>query len=286
MRHGTLLVAVVAIGLVLGGCGAAPEAVKEKTAAGEPASASPVFESPIRVATNGRADVLFLLEQASRWRRDIPRNFLQELEDKVGLYSEGRQLLRKFALVRNELFERQKKLLAKPTFDAPLGPSGIFPAATDDLASRFWNAVLGSPAQRLGQALSGLMESQDAELVSRAVARFGPKAAKLVARDEQFAEALRAWSAKLRSIDVWKEIERFCLFAGVSPGGLSPVVVPVWAPRTAPLQATAYGGTVVVTVPDGEQPGPAHALLALHEIGRMVLARMPAADKVRLTRLV
>lgn len=286
MRHLCLpWVTALTLSLLLAACAS--------TRPASPAAATSAAKTTTRPAgivietkDSSRAQALYLLEQASLWRQGMPRAFRRALDDLVGLDSESRTLLRKFAFIRNELAERERRQRKKPTFAEPFGSAGLWPAGHAVLVEKFWRAVLACPRPGdLPRSLAGLLPEEDAALVSKALERINGFVSQVIRRPPDWSKEIADFGRRLNTTRLTGLLERFAAFVGVKTTGLRLAVLPVWAPEDADLTAAAYGDTIVVTVRQDEKPGLQHALLVVHEVGRRLLARLPAERKVRLTAI-
>jgi hypothetical protein len=127
------------------------------------------------------------------------------------------------------------------------------------------------------------MEPADAEHVAKALARLAPRAGELIAQHGKYAKQTETLGQMLQNEQVTKLIDATARFAQVDMQGVSFRVHPVWAPERAAFEAIAYGDRILVTLPEGKPVGPGHAALVVHEMGRRILARMPAEKKAMYT---
>ena len=279
-------VTAAALSLLLAACASTAPSRPGPAAAEAATEAARRSGIVIGIRDASRAQALYLLEQASLWRQGMPRTFQRALDDLVGLDSETRTLLRKFAFIRNDLAERERRQLIKPTFAEPCGSSGLWPPGHPGLVEKFWQAVLDcQQAGDLPRRLAGLLPAADASLVTRALARITELVPQVVSRPADWNSELDGFGRRLSTARLGSLLDRFAAFLGVDSGGLRFTVLPVWAPEDADLAAAAYGDNIVVTVRQDEKPGLEHALLVLHEVGRRLLARLPTSVKVRLSAI-
>jgi hypothetical protein len=281
----TLLLAALAAA-----CGApqtVPENAPEAAPAATPsASASAAAAAPsgptlrIEVRPSVMAHVLYLAEEASGWRPGSSRAFRTALEDRFGLEDADRELLKKYALIRAEIAAKARKESPEPSFEDPFGPEGRFPPARADLQDRYVAAVLASPEPAaLTRSLAGIVEPQDAEVVSALLSRLAPRAGQLLVPVQNYAAESQALQAALSGPAVQQLLSAFWTFAQIPPETLSLQVHPVWAPPDADFEAMLLGQRVLVTMPEGRAGGLQPAALVAHEAGRFLLSRLPPAQK-------
>jgi hypothetical protein len=274
-----VLLGMVVSGLLSGACGPAREEVVV------PAEAAVGPEAlKIRAGYSITADVLRLVEGVSLWRRGMDRTYHKSFEQYFGLDGTDRQLLRKFAFARSELEEKFQKEKTRPSFEKPFGPEGLFPSGQASLVERFWTAVMRAdhPAS-VARSMAGIMEPADAEAVAAALVRLAPRAGELIQQHGGYQKEVAALRGMMEHEQIQKLIEALGRFAGVDTAGIEFLVHPVWAPEGSAFEAVAYGDRILVNLPEGKPISPVHGALVIHEIGRRLLARMPADKKAFLT---
>lgn len=279
MKKLSRILLVIGSGLLAASCGPAREevVVPAGTAAGPEAL-------QIRVGYSVTADVLRLVEGVSLWRRGMERDYHKSFEQYFGLDGGDRELLRKFAFARSELEEKFLKQKSRPSFELPFGPEGLFPSGQASLVERFWTAVMQAdqPAA-VARGMAGILEPADAEAVAAALVRLAPRAGELIQQHGGYQKEVAALRGMLEQEQVRRLIEALGRFARVDTAGIKFLVHPVWAPEGSAFEAVAYGDRVLVSLPEGKPLGPVHAALVVHEIGRRLLARLPAERKAFLT---
>jgi len=228
----------------------------------------------IKVSYSLMTDLLHMTERISLWREGMARDYRRAFDDYFGIEESDKTMLRKFAFARHELIEKDGDK-GKVSFDAPFGPEGLMPRASGGAADKFWQAVLeaGKPAA-VSRALAGLMQPADAENLARLLNSLAPRVGELTTERAGFAADAKLLDGFLSNRSVLKLLSSFADFAGIKDAGIDFTVHPVWAPESAAFEATAYGDRVLVPIQDGKQASCTHACLALHEIGRRLLARL------------
>jgi hypothetical protein len=273
----------------IGGCGSTQqELAGEKNEAPQPFSgaaesqkAAKSARPKLEVSHSKMADLLHLLEGVSLWQEGAPRILFKTFDSRFGQDRTDRELMKKYAFLRSDLSKKSKPQGTDLSFEQPFGSEGLFPPASMSLQDRFMEVVLGvqDPSAVAG-SLSGILDPADAEIVSAALQKLAPRVLELTKDPMIQVEAL---NQLLQSEPVMMHVESFARFVGVAPEGLLFKVHVVWAPPEAPFEATAYGDRIVVTVPEGKPVGATHAALVVHEIGRRILARIPAETKALCT---
>ncbi len=270
----TILMGIAGFGLLVAACGPALEEVVPAEAAEGP----PPLQ--IHVGYSVMADVLRLVEGVSLWRRGMERNYHKAFEGYFGLDGTDRELLRKFAFARSELQEKFQKETSRPSFEKPFGPEGMFPSGRPSLVERFWTAVMQAdhPAS-VARSMAGIMEPADAEAVAAVLVRLAPRAGELIQQHGGYKQEVESLRGMLEREQIHQLIGALGRFAGVETAGVEFRVHPVWAPEGSAFEAVAYGDRILVNLPEGKPMGPINGALVIHEIGRRLLARMPAEKK-------
>jgi hypothetical protein len=230
------------------------------------------------------ADLLNMIEGVSLWRTGMPRTYRRAFDDLFGLDGADKELLRKFAFARSELLERSFKGVPAPTFEAPFGPEGLMPKAALSPADKFWTGVLsaGRP-DKVAAALAGLMAPADSDTTAKALTRFAPRLGELTTERAGFGPEVKVLTDLIKRKPVFGLLNSLAAFAGKDTAGLHFDINPVWGPEGAALEAIAHGDRILVAFAEGSKADIIHACLALHEIGRRLLGRMPAAKKALAT---
>ncbi len=280
MRCNKILPAAAgALLLVFSSCG--PDKQVKPEARPEAAAPSPGPKSMvIEVEYSLMADLLNMIEGVSLWRTGMPRTYRRAFDDYFGLDGADKALLRKFAFARLELLERSHKGATAPSFETPFGPEGLMPPAASDPADKFWKGVLsaGRP-DKVAAALAGITAPADADTTAKALARFAPRLGELTTERAGFGPEVKMLADLIKRKPVVQLLNSLAAFAGTGTSGLRFDVNTVWGPEGGGLEAIAHGDRILVAFAEGKKPDVVHACLALHEIGRRLLGRMPAAKK-------
>ncbi len=245
---------------------------------------APAVGPTIEVRYSVMAEVLHVAEGVSVWRRDLPRAMYRAFDDRFGLDEADRKLLKRFAFVRNELWERSSKAQPKVTFAKPFGPEGLFPAAQPDAEAKFWQAVLAAPEPAaLRRGLGGIVEPADAEAVAAFLGQLAPRVGELIKEFGGFGQASSQLQATLASGKLPELLDRLGRLCGLQTRGLTFRVYPVWVPEGQPVKAATYGDVIVLELPAGAAPGPEAVAQVVGAVFERMLARVEPRLKVLAT---
>lgn len=235
----------------------------------------------IAIARSPMAEILHFAEGLSLWRTDIPRAMQRAFDDKFGLDEIDRELLKRFAFIRQGLRERERKDQPAPSCDQPFGPEGLFPGLEPRLQARFWQTVSSAPEPgALTRSLAGLVEPTDAKPLAECLAKLAERVGKITLEQGLFQAQTKELDQKLRKAGAL--LSSLALLAGAEPTGVEFRVHPVWLPKGQPAEAQAYGDTIVLGLPDG-QVGPAEIAEVVRAMTGRLLARLPLPDKALFT---
>jgi hypothetical protein len=244
----------------------------------------PQLDSPLEVSYSKMANLLYYVEGISLWRKGMERAFYKAFDERFGMDLQDKSLLKKYSYIRFELEEAQAKTRASSSFDAPYGNEGLFPSIKAGKVVRYWQTVIGvaSPVA-VSRSLSGIVEPADAEVIAAVLNKFAPREEELVSGQGNFTKEVAELDRLLKTDQVTSVLESFRKFVGLDSSSWKFKVYPVWAPENSAFEATAYGDNILVRLPENKPIGPQQAALVVHEVGRQILARIPAVKKVLLT---
>ncbi len=256
------------------------EAQPEKPIEPPRPSEGPTFE----VSYSVMAEVLHMAEGISIWRRDLPRALYRAFDDRFGLDDTDKQLRKRFAFVRLDLWEKDAKRRPQISFAKPFGPEGLFPPAEPGLQARFWQAVLAAPEPAaLRRGLGGIVEPADAEALAGFLERIAKRVGEIITEFggyQKQATELQRLLGSGRLPGLLDQLGRFC---GVDTRRLTFRIHPVWLPEGQTGRAVPYGDTIVLELPAGRSIGPAQVAQVVCAVFERILARVQERTKSLVT---
>lgn len=227
------------------------------------------------------AEVLHMAEGVSIWRQNLPRHMYRAFDDNFGLDDKDRRLLKRFAFVRNELWEKEIKAQTKISFSKPFGPQGLFPVQEPGPQAALWLAALSvSEPSALRRGLQGIVQASAAEAVADLLAALAPRTGELVAQFGGFSKSAKELQALLSANRVPQLLDGLGKFCGLDSSKLTFKIYPVWVPDKQKPAAVAYGDSVVIEMHQGKKVGPEQVALVVGAIFERLLARVKPDTKV------
>ncbi len=248
------------------------------------APAKPKVGPQVLVQYSVMAEVLHMAEGVSIWRQDLPRYMYRAFDDNFGFEEKDRNLLKRFAFIRNALWEKEVKVQPKISFSKPFGPQGLFPVQEPGPQARLWLAALSaSEPSELRRSLKGIVPPSAAESIVDLLTAIAPRSGELISQFGGLAKSAQELQALLSSDRIAKLLDGLGSFCGIDSSALVFRVYPVWVPDKQKAHAVAYGDSIILELHEAEEVGPKQVAMVVGSIFRRFLARVKPETKVLAT---
>ena len=289
MRRSIRFVLLGLMGLGVFACSSAPNQQTKSDETAKAVSApvkapAPDLGPTFEVKYSVMAEVLHMAEGISMWRQGMSKVLYREFDDRFGFDEADKQLRKRFAFVRNDLWERSYKRKGKISFAKPFGSEGLFPEAEPNLEAKLWLAAVAAPEPAaLRRSMDGIVEPSDAEAVAGFLGQIAPRVGEMISESGGYREQAEQLATLLSTGKLPELLDRLGKFCGVNTRDLKFKVHPVWLPVGTHGLARAFGDTIVLMLPSEQAIGPTQVAQVVSAAFERILARVDERTKVLAT---
>ncbi len=246
--------------------------------------AKPALGPRLVVEYSIMAEVLHMAEGVSIWRQDLPRFMYRAFDDNFGFDENDRKLLKRFAFIRNGLWEKDIKVQPRISFSKPFGPQGLFPRQKPGPQAQLWLAALSaSEPSALRRSLVGIVKPSAAESIADLLVAIAPRTGELIAQFGGFGSSAKRLQGLLSTNEVAQLLDELGKFCGVDTSMLTFRIYPVWVAEKQTPTAVAYGDSIVLEMHGGQEVGAKQVAMVIGAIFERLLGRVKPDTKVLVT---